>query len=664
MLSDDVGYGDTELAAADPRGHAADLPHTPQLAALARAPGSLVLDNFYVQPLCSASRAALLTGRHPIHTGMQTHVLQPQQRRGLPLEEVTVAERLKELGYSTHLVGKWHQGYSRWAYTPRWRGFDSFFGMYTGASDHYNHRMSTTNNTVPEGGPVRGPIDLRRNEAPVSHTDAAPTRGVHSSDLYADEAVAIIEEHRTARLRVPADAVSAAPPPLFLMLAFQAAHDPIQTPPGWAERNAHIRDPHRRQFAGLVSHLDAAIGRVVGGARALGWSSTLVLYLSDNGGVPYLGSSNYPWRGAKGGLWEGGARTQLLVGGGALVPQPVALPLVATTADGGYARRLSILAHVTDIFPTLLAAAREAPASSSSTSSSSSSSSSSPAPRPANGPLDGYNLWPSLRAAAASGAPVSGQDQRQGPRRDVLLNIDDVGYPLLGSSGLNMLGLQKRLRRTLARTLGWADRSGALRSGRHKLIVGIPGAPHRASSLHNTSRAAVEMAASMAGSERLAAWDARLGWPAAVQLERSFPRLAPSFQGWEAPMWLFDVEADPHESVNLLVEGSAADVAVAERLLTRLAQYKAGAVSPPVNAHGTFSHGWREHVGFFPPRHGGFIAPFDEPGVPLHGAWLAYGTFGTLLALALLLLPLLPLVGVVGCARALRRAALPTMRAR
>ena len=687
IMSDDVGHGDTELAAGDPRGHAADLPRTPHLAALARAPGAVVLDHFYVQPLCSASRSALLTGRYPIHTGMQTHVLQPQQRRGLPLEEVTVAERLKELGYTTHLVGKWHQGYSRWAYTPRWRGFDSFFGMFTGASDHYNHRMSTTNHTVPNRGPVKGPIDLRRDEAPV-----ASAGGVHSSDLYADEAVAIIESHQAARRRAASEAGGGEePPPAFLMVSFQAAHDPIQTPFGWAERNSHITDPYRRQLAGLVSHLDAAIGRVVGAARSsLGWSSTLVVYMSDNGGVPYLGSSNYPFRGAKGGVWEGGVRTQLLVSGGALLPPqlPQHQLQMGESAPAGPFRRLSMLAHVTDLFPTILAAAREG---SVTARRASGRGGASPANhRPANGPLDGFNLWPQLRAAASMDPHPP--PRIEGPRRDVLLNIDEIGYPLRppgarggrgggaggggaggggaggGGAGATVLsrfdpmgGLRSRLRRTLARTLGWADRSAALLAGRHKIILGTAGAPLVAEREHNTSRSAAEMAALMAGSEQLAGRDARRTWPLAARLDQAFPRHASAFPEWEVePLWLFDVESDPGERSNLLIDPTPGDVAIAEALLTQLARYYAGAVSPPVNAQGTFSHGWREHVGFFPPRHGGFVAPFDEPGVPLHGAWLAYATFGTVLALALMLLPFLPLVGAAAYARRVFGALLAT----
>lgn len=656
ILTDDVGHADTGLAALTGRATASDLPDTPNLNALASAPGSLLLDSFYVQPLCSASRAALLTGRYPINTGMQTHVLQPQQRGGLPLVEATLAEGLKARGYATHLVGKWHLGYSRWVYTPRRRGFDSFFGMYTGASDHLNHRISTTNNTVPDKGPLAGPFDLRRDESPVRHSATHPTHGVHSSDLYADEAVAVLGRHAAERAEEEATPARGsgtheqAPPPYFLMLSFQAAHDPIQTPAGWAERNAHIADPQRRELAGLVSHLDAATGRVLAAAKLVGWSRTLVLYCSDNGGVPYLGSSNFPWRGAKGGLWEGSVRTQLLVGGGALLPQslmPSSSPIVPSPPQ-----TLRFLAHVTDLFPTIMAAADAT------------SVEAAVAPDAAGGkPLDGVSLWPQLQAAASGSTSAA---RLSAPRSELLLNIDDVGYPLLPAPRLGTTP-RYQLRKTLARTLGWADRCAALRLGKYKLLIGSPGVPFAPMPVHGTSSAAEAMAAGMAGAGSLLAPAARASLDPLPAPLASIDR-ADAFAGWEPQAWLFDLEADPSESINLLLEtlttsspspssstfsnGAVEENAeVARRMLTRLAELRAGAVSPPVNAYGTFSHGWREHVGFFPPRHAGFVAPYEEPDVPLRGAWLAYATFGTILLLALLVLPLLPLVGAVGCTR-------------
>lgn len=660
MLSDDIGYSDTGLAALSGREKVAadgDLPATPSLNALASEPGSILLDSFYVQPLCSASRAALLTGRYPIHTGMQTHVLQPQQRGGLPLDEVTLAERLKARGYATHAVGKWHLGYSRWAYTPRRRGFDSFFGMYTGASDHWNHRISTTNNSVPDKGPLAGPFDLRRDELPLRHSVAHPTHGVHSSDLYAAEAVAILSRHAADRAQEEAEEAEEAAgggvraPPYFMMLAFQAAHDPIQTPAGWAERNAHIADPQRRQLAGLVSHLDSAIGRVLGAARLAGWSNMLVLYCSDNGGVPYVGSTNYPLRGAKGGLWEGGVRTQLLISGGALLGTPSSPTLTPSPPQ-----TLGLLAHITDLFPTILDAtavvSSDGSAHGSAHDSADGSAGQAGVGATASGkPLDGVSLWPQLQAAAV-GAPAA---RLIGPRSEVLLNIDDVGYPLLPPPRVGTTP-RYQLRKTLARTLGWADRSAALRQGRYKLLVGTPGVPFKPMPEHDTRSAAVDMAAGMAGAASLLTPSARASrLPQPASLASIDP--AGAFEGWEPQAWLFDVAADPTESANLLLEtGSthmslAENAQVAQRMLSRLAELRAGAVSPPVNAHGTFSHGWREHVGFFPPRHAGFVAPYEELGVPLRGAWVAYATFGTVLLVALLLLPMLPFVGVVCCTR-------------
>ena len=131
------------------------------------------------------------------------------------------------------------------------------------------------------------------------------------------------------------------------------------------------------------------------------------------------------------------------------------------------------------------------------------------------------------------------------------------------------------------------------------------------------------------------------------------------FADWQRTMWLFDLESDPTESINLLAHTSAggapsADdvpLSVAHRMLDRLAELRRLTVRPPVNAHGTFSHGWAEHVAFFPARHGGHVAPYDEPDVPLHGAWLAFATYGAVAAAAVLLLPLLPLLLAFACAR-------------
>ena len=98
----------------------------------------IYLQNYYVLPYCSPTRAALLTAKYPLHTGLH-QVIQEDSPAGLPLTDETLPNLLKRAGYETHAVGKWHLGFSRWVQTPTFRGFDSFFGMYQGAANYFGH---------------------------------------------------------------------------------------------------------------------------------------------------------------------------------------------------------------------------------------------------------------------------------------------------------------------------------------------------------------------------------------------------------------------------------------------------------------------------------------------------------------------------------------------
>src|SRR5687768_13441057 len=130
ILADDLGRHDCGFMG----GTEIKTPHLDKLAA-----GGVKLDAFYVQPVCSPTRAAFLTGRYPMRHGLQVGVVRPWADYGLPLEERTLAQALKDAGYATAICGKWHLGHARPEYLPTRRGFDRQYGHYNGALDYYTH---------------------------------------------------------------------------------------------------------------------------------------------------------------------------------------------------------------------------------------------------------------------------------------------------------------------------------------------------------------------------------------------------------------------------------------------------------------------------------------------------------------------------------------------
>lgn len=181
-----------------------------------------------------------MTGRHPIHTGMQHTVLYAAEPRGLPLGERLLPEYLRDLGYATHIVGKWHLGHYRAAYTPTRRGFDSHLGYWTGHQDYFDHRAEERNSLG---------LDMRRDMEVAYDLD-----GLYTTDVLAAESVRLIGEHRR---KGAVNATTGERRPMFLYMAHAAVHsgnpspyNPLPAPEETVKEMANIEDVQRRRFAG------------------------------------------------------------------------------------------------------------------------------------------------------------------------------------------------------------------------------------------------------------------------------------------------------------------------------------------------------------------------------------------------------------------------------
>ncbi|XP_068084877.1 arylsulfatase B [Anabrus simplex] len=368
--------------------HGSDQIPTPNIDALAYS--GVILNSHYAQPLCSPSRAALLTGKYPLHNGMQHNVILEAEPWGLPLTEKLLPQYLQELGYTTHAVGKWHLGFFHKEYTPTYRGFDSFFGFWNGYEDYYSHiTMESACGVILEG------YDMRRNLS-VDYS----SMGKYSTQLFTDEAVSIINRHDTKT------------GPLFLYLSHPAPHagnyeEPLQAPEEDIHKFEYIQDPERRIYAAMVSQLDRSVGAVLTALRSNGMlDDSIILFSSDNGaiteGIHANRGSNWPLRGMKGSPWEGAIRTVACIWSNKLThPRTVSHQLV----------------HITDWMPTLYSAAGGDVSK--------------------LGQLDGVDQWKSFSQKATP------------PRSELLINIDDVsGYAALRVdhlkyiNGTTLLGFQ------------------------------------------------------------------------------------------------------------------------------------------------------------------------------------------------------------------------------
>ncbi|KAG7236597.1 hypothetical protein INR49_000720 [Caranx melampygus] len=357
ILTDDQGFNDI--------GYHNPTIKTPTLDKLAAE--GVTLENYYVQPICTPSRSQLITGRYQIHTGLQHSIIRPRQPSCLPSHMDTLPERLREAGYSTHMVGKWHLGFYRRACLPTRKGFDTFFGSLTGSVDYYSYGSCD--------GPGLCGYDLHDDEGV-----AWGQEGKYSTTLFTQRARKILESHDPAGR------------PLFLLLSLQAVHTPLQPPKPYIYPYRDMANVARRKFAAMVSTVDESVRNVTYALRKYGYyKNSVIIYSTDNGAQPFTGGSNWPLRGRKV-AFKNFMSERNVLGGGVRGVAFVHSPLLR------HRRRVSkALLHITDWFPTLVGLAGGNISQSQG--------------------LDGFDVWPTI------------SEGKESPRQEILHNIDPLHKP-------------------------------------------------------------------------------------------------------------------------------------------------------------------------------------------------------------------------------------------
>ena len=327
IVADDLGWADVGF-------HGNPIIDTPSLDRIA-AEGAQ-LNRFYTTPICSPTRAALMTGRDPIRLGVAYSTIMPWQNNGIHPDETFLPELFLSAGYQTAMVGKWHLGHAQQSYHPNSRGFEHFYG-----------HLHTEVGFYPPFASLGGK-DFQRNG--VSIDDQG-----YESYLLADEVSRYIRERDTEK-------------PFFIYMPFIAPHTPLDAPEELQAKYADMADDRgksrskmadstrfmakvtgrtsaRPMYAAVVDAMDQAIGRVLDTLDREGLAdNTIVLFFSDNGGAVYAigGADNAPLRGGKGDTFEGGIRVV------AAMRWPEKIPMGS---------RVDSIMSVMDVLPTLASAA-------------------------------------------------------------------------------------------------------------------------------------------------------------------------------------------------------------------------------------------------------------------------------------------------------------------
>jgi arylsulfatase A-like enzyme len=330
IVADDLGWADLGVQGCK------DIP-TPNIDSIARN-GARCTTGYVTCPVCSPTRAGLMTGRYQQRFGHEFNpgpAAEASPEFGLPLDQTTLANRLKTRGYVTGIVGKWHLGY-RPEFHPMRRGFDEFFG-FLGGAHRYDDALADEANPI-----YKGTKQVDEKE--------------YLTDAFAREALSFVDRRKNN--------------PFFLYWTFNAVHAPMFNPEKYSKRFADtIPDAKRRTFAGMLTAMDEAVGRMLTKLREYKLENdTLIVFLSDNGGPTRVNtSSNAPLRGVKATVWEGGIRVPYLVQWrGTIKPNTVIdhavssldiVPTVVAAAGGGETKGVDGV----DLLPLLTGKSKVAP---------------------------------------------------------------------------------------------------------------------------------------------------------------------------------------------------------------------------------------------------------------------------------------------------------------
>lgn len=377
ILADDMGFNELNYMNKT-RGLV-----TPEIDALANT--GIVLKHYYVQPICSPTRSALMTGRYTIRLGTQSSVIYWDTPWGISLNETFLPELLKQAGYTTAMFGKWHLGMYKEDYCPWKRGFDYYMGYLQGCESAYTHVAaccqpgSPTNDTdyICSGSKYRG-YDWFKGTSSKCQPDMTANH-TNSATLIRDAAVDFLKKQQLVNS------------PFFMYLPFQNIHNPYTCDAKY--RAMYTKDPDRftkneMTMFGYITELDTMIGNIVAELKATPlYNNTIIIFSSDNGAPPVkdVRGRNWPLRGFKATIWEGGTR----------VPGFVHSPLIPTTAHG-VRDNPDQLYHLTDWLPTIVGL------------------SGLPISITKQLALDGFDIWNSLLKNKAS------------PRKEILYNINPL----------------------------------------------------------------------------------------------------------------------------------------------------------------------------------------------------------------------------------------------